>query len=148
MSDFKRVLYRENIVLSGNHLIPNTKWHQTSADENVAYLRKWLTEYNQRESLSEKEGRQTLLEQPRKDQLECERIQLEMRLSYEKKIEKAKGNHVKTTEPTSAQAATTAKLPKLGITKFRGELTDWPQFWSQFETEIDKAEIAGVMKYS
>ena len=121
---------------------------QTSADENVAYLRKWLTEYKQKESLSEKEGQQVHLEQSRKDQLEFERTQLEMRLAYEKKIEETKGNHAKTTQPTSAQAAKTAKLPKLVITKFRGELTDWPRFWSQFETEIDKAEIAGVTKYS
>lgn len=68
-----------------------------------------------------------------------------MRLTYEKKIEETK--QAKTTEPTSTQAVKTAKL-KLVITKFRGDLTDWPRFWSQFETEIDKAEIAGVTKYS
>jgi len=69
-----------------------------------------------------------------------------MRLTYEKKIEETKGNHAKTTEPTSTQAVKTTKLPKLVITKFSGELTDWPRFWSQFETEIDKAEIDGVTK--
>jgi len=112
------------------------------------YLRKWFTEYKRRESLSEKEEQQAFLAQSRKDQLEFERTQLEMRLTYEKKIEETKGNHVKTTEPTSTQAMKTTKLPKLVITKFSGELTDWPRFWSQFETEIDKAEIAGVTKYS
>ena len=86
---------------------------QTCADENVAYLRKWLIEYKQRESLSEKEGKQAFLEQSRKDQLEFERTQLEMRLTYETKIKETKGNHTKTREPTSAQAAKTAKLPKL-----------------------------------
>ena len=131
-----------------SQLSPTIEAEQTSADENVAYLRKWLTEYRQKESLSEKEGQQVLLEQSRKYQLEFERTQLEMRIAYEKKIEKTNGNHAKTTEPTSAQAAKTAKLPKLVITKSRGELTDWPRFWSQFETEIDKAEIAGVTKYS
>ena len=39
-----------------------------------------------------------------------------------------------------------AKLPKLVISKFRGELTDWPRFWSQLEAEIDRAEVPGVTK--
>ena len=81
----------------------------------------------------------------RKDQLEFERTQLEMRLAYEKNFEETQVNQPKTTEPIFAQAKT-AKLSKLDITKFKVELTDWPRFWSQFETEIDKAEIAGVTK--
>ena len=93
-----------------------------------------------------KESEEELAERDRQKQLAFERTQLEMRLTYEKKIEETK--QAKTTEPTSTQAVKTAKLPKLVITKFRGDLTDWPRFWSQFETEIDKAEIAGVTKYS
>lgn len=153
VEDFKLQIEQAKIA-NGEKLEDVSEWSltveaaQTSADENIAYLRKWLTEYKQRERLSEKEGQQAFLEQSRKDQLEFERTQLEMRLTYEKKIEETKANHSKTTEPTSNQAAKTAKLPKLVITKFRGELTDWPRFWSQFETEIDKAEIAGVTKYS
>ena len=142
VEDFKLQIEQAKIA-NGEKLEDVSKWSltveaaQTSADENIAYLRKWLTEYKQRESLSEKEGQQAFLEQSRKDQLEFERTQLEMRLTYEKKIEETKANHSKTTEPTSNQAAKTAKLPKLVITKFRGELTDWPRFWTQFETEID-----------
>ena len=41
-----------------------------------------------------------------------------------------------------------AKLPKLVITKFSGELTDWPRFWNQFETEIDRSSVATVTKLS
>lgn len=41
----------------------------------------------------------------------------------------------------------TPKLPKFVITKFRGELTDWPHFWGQFEAKINKTEILGVTKY-
>ena len=41
-----------------------------------------------------------------------------------------------------------AKLPKLVITKFSGELTDWPRFWNQFEAEIDGIEVAAVTKFS
>lgn len=41
-----------------------------------------------------------------------------------------------------------AKLPKLIITKFSGELTDWPRFWNQLEAEIDRSEVAAVTKFS
>ena len=70
-----------------------------------------------------------------------------MKLAYEKKREEAKTSHAKTTEPSPSQMKT-AKLPKLVISKFRGELTDWPRFWSQLEAEIDRAEVPGVTKYS
>jgi len=43
---------------------------------------------------------------------------------------------------------TNAKLPKLVITKFNGDYTDWQRFWSQFEAEIDRASVAGVTKFS
>ena len=101
---------------------------------------------NYKTRMQAKECEEELAERDRQKQLDFERTQLEMRLTYEKKIEETR--QAKTTEPTSTQAAKTAKLPKLVITKFRGDLTDWPRFWSQFETEIDKAEIAGVTKYS
>ena len=55
-------------------------------------------------------------------------------------------SHAKTTEPSPSQM-NTAKLPKLVISKFRGKLTDWPPLWSQFEAEIDRAEVPGVTKY-
>ena len=56
-------------------------------------------------------------------------------------------SHARTTEPSPSQMKT-AKLPKLVISLFRGELTDWPCFWSQFEAEIDRVEVPGVTKYS
>ena len=41
-----------------------------------------------------------------------------------------------------------AKLPKLTITKFQGTHLHWLRFWNQFETEIDKAAITQVAKFS
>ena len=41
-----------------------------------------------------------------------------------------------------------AKLPKLSITKFSGTHLDWLRFWGQFESEIDKASLAPVTKFS
>ena len=120
---------------------------QTAADVNIEYLKNCLAEGKQRDDLLAKETEEAILQESRKKQLEFERTQLEMKLAYEKKIEKAKMSHAKTTEHSPHQMKTT-KLPKLVIAKFRGELTDWPRFWSQFEAEVDRAEVPGVTKYS
>ena len=40
------------------------------------------------------------------------------------------------------------KLPKLTVTKLQGTHLDWLQFWSQFETEVDKATITQVANFS
>ena len=40
------------------------------------------------------------------------------------------------------------KLPKLIIRKFEATNLDWLSFWSQFEKEIDRADIATVSKFS
>lgn len=137
---------------SGVQVDELTKWsaaveaQQETADEEITHLSERLVQMNYKTRMQAKESEEELAERDRQKQLAFERTQLEMRLTYEKKIEETK--QAKTTEPTSTQAVKTAKLPKLVITKFRGDLTDWPRFWSQFETEIDKAEIAGVTKYS
>ena len=137
---------------SGVQVDELTEWsaaveaQQETADEEITHLSDRLVQMNYKTRMQAKESEEELAERDRQKQLAFERTQLEMRLTYEKKIEETK--QAKTTEPTSTQAAKTAKLPKLVITKFRGDLTDWPRFWSQFETEIDKAEIAGVTKYS
>ena len=40
------------------------------------------------------------------------------------------------------------KLPKLIISKPEGTNLDWLRFWSQFETEIDRHDIATLSKFS
>ena len=125
---------------------PGVEAQQETADEEITHLSHRLVQMNYKTRMQTKESEEELAERDRQKQLEFECTQLGMRLTYEKKIEETK--QAKTTEPTSTQAVKTTKLPKLVITKFRGDLTDWPRFWSQFETEIDKAEIAGVTEYS
>ena len=41
----------------------------------------------------------------------------------------------------------TMKLPKLLISKYEGTNLDWLRFWSQFEMEIDPADITIVSKF-
>lgn len=137
---------------SGVQVDELTKWsaaveaQQETADEEITHLSERHVQMNYKTRMQAKESEEELAERDRQKQLAFERTQLEMRLTYEKKIEETK--QAKTTGPTSTQAVKTAKLPKLVITKFRGDLTDWPRFWSPFETDIDKSEIAGVTKYS
>ena len=40
------------------------------------------------------------------------------------------------------------KLPKLTISAFKGTHLDWQRFWSQFESEIDRAGLAKVTKFN
>ena len=120
---------------------------QTAADVNIEYLKRCIAEGKQGDNLVAKETKEAILQESRNKQLQFEQTQLEMKLAYEKKREEAKTSHAKTTEPSQSQMET-AKLPKLVIPKFRGELTDWPRFWSQLEAEIDRAEVPGVTKYS
>ena len=120
---------------------------QTAADVNIEYLKRCIAEGKQGDNLVAKETKEAILQESRNKQLQFEQTQLEMKLAYEKKREEAKTSHAKTTEPSQSQMET-AKLPKLAIPKFRGELTDLPRFWSQLEAEIDRAEVPGVTKYS
>ena len=120
---------------------------QETADEEITYLSETLVQINYKTSLQAKKCEEELAERDRDKQLQFERAQLEQKLEFEKKIEEAKKSQNSQVAASPAPEKS-AKLPKLVITKFRGELTDWPRFWSQFEAEIDKAEIAGVTKYS
>ena len=120
---------------------------QETAGEEIKYLSETLVQINYKTSLQAKKCEEELAERDRDKQLQFERAQLEQKLEFEKKIEEAKKSQNSQVAASPAPEKS-AKLPKLVITKFRGELTDWPRFWSQFEAEIDKAEIAGVTKYS
>ena len=120
---------------------------QTAADVNIEYLKNCLAEEKQRDNLLAKETEEAILQESRKKQLEFEQTQLEMNLANDKEIEEAKMSQSKTTEHSPHQMKTT-KLPTVVISKFRGELTDWPRFGSQIEDEVDRADVPGVTKYS
>lgn len=78
--------------------------------------------------------------------MQFERAQLELKLDYERKMEEAREGQAGQVE-ISPNPVKSAKLPKLVITKFSEELTDWPYFWNRFEAEVDRWEV-GVTKFS
>ena len=75
------------------------------------------------------------------EQLELEKAKLEVQAKAAEKL-----------KPLQPQVGTEgtrgAKLPKLVITKFQGTHLDWVRFWGQFETEIDRANLSQVAKFS
>ena len=75
------------------------------------------------------------------EQMELEKAKHEMRAKFEKSIKGTPGDSQNLNSPG-------AKLPKLVISKFEGTHLDWMRFWNQFETEIDKANLTQVAKFS
>ena len=75
------------------------------------------------------------------EQNELEKAKLEMRAKFEKSFKGTPGDSQNLNSPG-------AKLPKLVISKFEGTHLDWMRFWNQFETEIDKANLTQVAKFS
>ena len=73
------------------------------------------------------------------EELKLEEAKMEIKRELEKKMEEDWSKQLKKSG---------ANLPKLTITKFQGTHLDWLRFWSQFETEIDKATITQVAKFS
>ena len=72
-----------------------------------------------------------------REELKIQEMKLQMKSEeYEKR------------DNTANEERPNAKLPKLVITKFNGTFLDWFRFWNQFESEIGKAEISPVSKFS
>ena len=73
---------------------------------------------------------------------EEKRIEM-MRLEVKRELKAEVTKKEMSTKPKSV-----AKLPKLEISKFKGNHIDWFRFWNQFSAEIDGADIAQVTKFS
>ena len=51
-------------------------------------------------------------------------------------------------ERKDAKPKAKVKLPKLEITKFKGNHLDWTRFLSQYETETDQLLLSPIAKFS
>eukprot|EP00112_Aurelia_sp_Birch-Aquarium-sp1_P007313 Seg1796.10 transcript_id=Seg1796.10/GoldUCD/mRNA.D3Y31 product="hypothetical protein" protein_id=Seg1796.10/GoldUCD/D3Y31 len=67
--------------------------------------------------------------------LKLEEAKMDVKRRFEKEIAESRERSMKEQQGR-------VKLPKLVISKFQGTHIDWQRFWSQFETEIDKSDIA------
>ena len=120
---------------------------QATADKEITHLSEKLAQVNFKTSLQVKKSQEELTERARDKQLQFEHAQLEQKLEFKKKMEEARKSQAGQVTASPAPVKS-AKLPKLVIIKFSGELTDWLRFWNQFEAEIDRSEVAGVTKFS
>ena len=91
--------------------------------------------------MQEQEFATKLREQQFEQEMKFEQARLQQKLQFEK-------SQLESSKKQENEAKAHTKLPKLVITKFKGVATDWLRFWSQFETEVDRAEVAQVTKFS
>ena len=127
------------------------KWtskHETEVqkyDAPIEELQNKIMEFKQKESQERK---------AEVNQLEEERLQ--QRYNEERKLKTMKFNVRQvlgkkaemSSERNARENPVKVKLPKLIISKFEGTNLDWLRFWSQFEMEIDQANITTVSKFS
>ena len=110
-------------------------------EDEVKALKKEVTGIiTKEEEIIEEEKRKRLFDQEIK--LQEAKLKHQFELEKQNKAE----NAVKST--SNATSLGRAKLPKLVITPFQGTHIDWMRFWNQFETEIDKAEVSAITKFS
>ena len=79
----------------------------------------------------------------RAEQFAQEAKLLDQKLKYQKLFEESQS-----TESTVPNTGVAAKLPKLQITKFNGQFSDWLRFWNQFTAIIDSQNISPITKFS
>ena len=129
-------------IAAGEELLDITTWCDeveskiTAVDEDISYLSSCLCEVEQAE-----------LDKNRKQQLQFEKELLAQKLHY-KELELKQATEANQQPSQVRDKGSTAKLPKLSITKFNGTHLDWRRFWSQFVEEIDKSGMAPITKFS
>lgn len=106
------------------------------ADDNVRRLAQQIKEIDRREQ-DEK-----AVEEHKKN-LAFERELLEQKAEFEKREEG------KASEAENEQCKqSSAKLPKLPITKFNGKFEAWLPFWGKFTSEIDSTTLPTLTKFA
>ena len=120
------------------------KWAQefedelAKADESIRRLTEQIKEVDRREQDHK------AVEEHKKN-LEFNRELLEQKAEFEKEREKGKANEA---ESEQCKQSSTAKLPKLPITKFSGQFEAWLPFWGKFTSEIDSTKIPTLTKFA
>ena len=114
-------------------------------EAQIADLNNSLKRINQKaaeaEKFKEEEMAAKFRQKKFEDELQLEKANLEQRAKYDKMLEESRN--------VSAQnQPKTTKLPRLVISKFNGNYTDWTRFWEQYEAGIGTTGIPNVTKFS
>ena len=115
--------------------------HLAAVDDDMERISQRLSDIDQEQ-----------VDKTRKEQLAFEKELFERKLQYNKQLEdlhssNADQNTSHVGNQNGKQGAA-AKLPKLTITKFNGNILDWTRFWGQFSEGIDKSDMAAISKFS
>ncbi len=140
-------------IASGKDLEEVRDWSQ-GIDENIALYEETVGEVQEKIAAlkeralgEERQREEEIVELRRRRQLEedirLEEEKLKIKREFDRRLEEEREKLQLHKDRTPK-----AKLPKLIITKFQGTHIDWQRFWSQFEAEIDHAEIGQVAKFS
>ena len=118
-----------------------------TSEETVDAIQEKMAALEEQALGEERQREEEIAELRRRRQFEedirFEEEKLRIKREFERKMEEEREKSQLRKDQTSK-----AKLPKLIITKFQGTHIDWQRFWSQFEAEIDHAEIGQVAKFS
>ena len=116
-------------------------------EETVDAIQEKMAALKERAQGEERKREEEIVELRRqrqfKGEIRLEEKKLRMKRELETKMEEEREKLQLRKNQTSK-----AELPMLIITKFQGTHIDWQRFWSQFEAEIDHAEIGQVVKFS
>ena len=109
-----------------------------------------MNEVRSNHTIRDREKQHAQKEKERQDQLLFEKRQFELKLEYEQKLEEARKTQGQgpTNESKPPKSKVNSKLPELKITKFNGKASNWLTFWSKFEAEIDKSDLAPTTKFA
>ena len=92
---------------------------------------------------------QEQVDKTRKGKLAFEKELCGQKLQYNKQLEVSNADqNTSHVGNQNGKKGAAAKLPKLTITKFNGNILDWTRFWGQFSEGIDKSDMAAISKFS
>ena len=146
-----KVKIQELKIEKGENIEDIQTWNAALEDKlfaieaQIADLDNSLKRINQKAIEAEKLKEEEMTAQSRQrkfeDELKLEKAKLEQRVRYEKKLEESRS-------VSTPNRPNTTKLPKLVISKFNGNYTDWTRFWEQYEAGIGATDISNVTKFS
>ena len=138
----------ENVATWGESIEENIALADKKVKKLTEHIQRLKAEQRQRECALENEKKRLLDEENYARQEAFEKHERDKQLAFEQELMKQKLQFQNEIKEVQAEKKSTAKLPKLVITPFKGSYNDWLRFWGQFSANIDLADISEVMKFS
>ena len=138
----------ENVATWGESIEENIALADEKVKKLTEHIQRLKAEQRQRECALENENKRLLDQENYARQEAFEKHERDKQLAFEQELMKQKLQFQNEIKEVQTEKKSTAKLPKLVITPFKGSYNDWLRFWGQFSANIDLADISEVMKFS